>query len=146
MRIGIVELQCEDIMWFGVDKYNCVFECTSAGSGNVPEFVCQSKEETDELVSFFLDELDKMTEEYVMSGLCGMNQLIEDCITLAQKGIYCYDISEDDGHENEYKKIVEPVEPLRYEDLPKPIRGIMQNHRVDVDVRNGNYIKVPHAY
>ena len=49
MRISIIDLQCEDIMWFGVDKNNYIFECTSAGCGNVPEFVCCSKENTNKL-------------------------------------------------------------------------------------------------
>ena len=46
MRITEIDLQCEDIMWFGVDNQNHIFACTSAGCGNVPEFVCKSKENT----------------------------------------------------------------------------------------------------
>lgn len=44
MRITEIDLQCEDIMWFGIDNH--IFECTSAGCGNVPEFVCESKKNT----------------------------------------------------------------------------------------------------
>jgi len=43
MRYSITDLQCEDIMWFGIDQDGCIFECTSGGMGNVPEFVCQQR-------------------------------------------------------------------------------------------------------
>lgn len=55
MRITAIELQCEDIMWFGIDNNNHIFECTSAGCGNVPEFVCISKENTESLLNFFMN-------------------------------------------------------------------------------------------
>lgn len=49
MRITEIDLQCEDIMWFGIDSHNHIFGCTSAGCGNVPEFVCKSKQNTDDI-------------------------------------------------------------------------------------------------
>ena len=63
MRITAIELQCEDIMWFGIDNNNHIFECTSSGCGNVPEFVCISKENTESLLNFFMNELAEFTEE-----------------------------------------------------------------------------------
>ena len=107
MRITAIELQCEDIMWFGIDNNNHIFECTSAGCGNVPEFVCISKENTESLLNFFMNELAEFTEEKVVTEYDDTNSLLEDCINLSRKGIYCYDLYEDD--EQQYIKISEPL-------------------------------------
>ena len=53
MRFSEIEFQCEDITWFGVDANNHIVAFASDGIGNIPEFVCRSKEETDELYNFF---------------------------------------------------------------------------------------------
>ena len=39
MKYTEIELQYEDIMWFGVDRNGVVFECTSGGVGCVPLFL-----------------------------------------------------------------------------------------------------------
>lgn len=44
MRITEEELEYLDITWFAVDKYGRILELTSAGSGHIPEFICESKE------------------------------------------------------------------------------------------------------
>ncbi len=46
MTYSEIDLQCEDLLWFGVDRAGRVFCCTTAGQGNVPPFVCRSREET----------------------------------------------------------------------------------------------------
>ena len=96
MRITAIELQYEDIMWFGIDNNNHIFECTSAGCGNVPEFVCISKENTESLLNFFMNELAEFTEEKVAVEYDDTNSLLKDCIHLSRKGLYCYDVYEDD--------------------------------------------------
>ena len=146
MRISIIDLQCEDIMWFGVDKNNYIFECTSAGCGNVPEFVCCSKENTNKLIDFFMEELKEKSEEKLLCEYKESNELLQYCISMARKGIYCYDISQDDGHINEYKKIVEPVEPLSYEELPEEIKELLIGNKVNIDVITDKYINLKHAY
>lgn len=65
---------------FGIDNQNHVFECTSAGCGNVPEFVCRSKKNTEELLEFFINELDEFTEEKLLVEYVDTNQLLKDCI------------------------------------------------------------------
>lgn len=144
MRITAIDLQCEDIMWFGIDNHNHIFECTSAGCGNVPEFVCRSKENTEKLLNFFMNELDEFTEEKILVEYKDTNPLLEDCIHLSRKGIYCYDIYEDD--EQRYIKIAEPLKPLEFDNLPLPIKGIFENSRVNTDVMTDKFISVEHAY
>lgn len=49
------------------------------------------------------------------------NSLLKDCIRLSGKGIYCYDVYEDD--EQQYIKISEPLKPLEFESLPPSYQG-----------------------
>lgn len=144
MRITEIDLQCEDIMWFGIDNQNHIFECTSAGCANVPEFVCQSKENTGALIAFFMDELDEFTQAKLLVEYADTNQLLNDCIQLSRKGIYCFDIYKE--NERQYAKIVEPVEPLNYDTLPQKIKDIFVDNRVDIDVMKEKIISVEHAY
>ena len=144
MRITAIELQYEDIMWFGIDNNNHIFECTSAGCGNVPEFVCISKENTESLLNFFMNELAEFTEEKVAVEYDDTNSLLKDCIHLSRKGLYCYDVYEDD--EQQYIKISEPLKPLEFDSLPTYIKDILENNRVNVDVRTDKIISVEHAY
>lgn len=144
MRITAIDLQCEDIMWFGRDINNHIFECTSAGCGNVPEFVCISKENTERLLNFFMNELAEFTEEKVLIEYDDTNSLLDDCIHLSRKGIYCYDIYEDD--EQQYIKISEPLKPLEFDSLPSDIKDILKNSSVNVSVMTDKFISVEHAY
>lgn len=144
MRITEIDLQCEDIMWFGIDNQNHIFECTSAGCGNVPEFVCQNKENTEYLAEFFMEELKEFTQEKVLIKFSKTNQLLNDCISLSRKGIYCFDVSE--GNEGQYIKITEPAEPLNYHKLPKKIKDILACNRIDINVMTERFINVEHAY
>lgn len=144
MKYSKIELQCEDIMWFGVDKNGIIFECTSGGLGCVPSFVCDSKEETELLEEYFLDIPDECAE-----GLYDNNEsddLFQDCIILSSKGIFCYDVAVDEERIDEYRRISEPVKPLTINDLPDDIKEIMNSHKVDVDVTKDLYISVEHAY
>lgn len=144
MRITETDLQCEDIMWFGIDNRNHIFECTSAGCGNVPEFVCQSKENTYALLDFFMNELEEHTQENLLIEYDDTNQLLKDCIKLSRKGIYCFDIYK--SNEKKYAKIAEPVTPLNYNVLPQKVKAIIEENKVDIDVMNANIICVEHAY
>ncbi|MBQ3865437.1 MAG: hypothetical protein II776_00935 [Clostridia bacterium] len=145
MKFTEIDLQCEDIMWFGIDKNGLVFECTSGGIGCVPKFVCESKENTAILESFFLQELKETTQGTLL--IPGTDsQLSQDVLSLSKKGVYCFDVAIDDGRPNEYKKIAAPDHPIMLSDLPDRIKSIMCNHIVDVDVASESLIRVAHAY
>lgn len=144
MRITEIDLQCEDIMWFGIDNQNHIFACTSAGCGNVPEFICKSRENAEILLRYFMYELDEFTKAKLFIEYVDSNQLLKDCIRLSRKGIYCYDIYEKD--EQQYMKISEPLKALSYEALPPNIKNVIDNNRVSENVAINNIIAVEHAY
>ena len=143
MRITKIDLQIEDLMWFGVDNQNHIFECTTAGVGNVPEFVCRSKEKCEQVEKYFLDEAEEITE-FILHTEYENNQLFEDCLLLARKGIFCYDVSTADPQQ--YKKISSPVQPLKFDDLPENIKKIMIDNKVDINAKTEPIIRVGHAY
>lgn len=144
MRITEIDLQCEDIMWFGIDSHNHIFEYTSAGCGNVPEFVCKSKQNTDDMLDFFMNKLDEFTEGILLVEYVNTNQLLKDFILLLRKGIYCFDINKE--NEQQYVKIAEPINPLDYDELPQEVKNVFSDNRVDLDVMIQKIIRVEHAY
>ena len=146
MRITMIDLQCEDIMWFAVDIHGRIFACTSAGEGNVPEFVCENRENVDFLEDFFLNELQINTKEQYCLPANKKNQLVCDFISLSGKGIYCFDSYVDDAMQRKYKKITTPANHISLDELPPKIKLLLAKNRIDVDVDISEYIVVPHAY
>ena len=146
MRYTEIDLQCEDIMWFGVDKTGAIFECTTGGIGNVPEFVCKSKETNELLCKFFIESLSTTTEANLLCDYDEENDLLKDCISLAQKGIYCFDISEDEKYEGDYIKISVPKNPINLESLPERIKELMKDRIVNEDISEVNLLHLKHAY
>lgn len=145
MKYSEIDLQCEDIMWFGVDKNGYVFECTTGGIGCVPAFVCESREETEHLADFFLDTLVQKTIGNLLVDENG-SPLAVDCKTLSSKGVFCFDVAVDDNRPDEYKKVSFPQDPLRISELPDDIKRELSSHLVDLDVSKQDYIRVQHAY
>ena len=148
MRYSISDLQCDDLMWFGIDKNGYILEFTTGGAGNVPEFVCRSKEDTEKLCDFFTEDLPKTCEASLVCAPDPANPLLEDCMELSRKGITCFDVKSDenDALEDSYQKISIPSLPLLFDNLPQDIRSIMEDFRLDIDVTNTDSVEVPHAY
>lgn len=146
MRISEIELQTEDIMWFAVDLNNYIIACTSAGISDVPEFVCADREETELLEDYFMNSLQNVTNEILHADYID-NDLMNDGIVLAKKGIFCFDaVSNDINHNREYIKLISPEKPIDYNSLPSEIRNILKKHLLKVDAAKLNYLKVENAY
>lgn len=146
MRISKIDLQCEDIMWFAVDSQKHIVECTSAGCGNVPEFVCRSKEDTDYLMDYFLYQLEEYTQCDLLIDYNDTNQLIKDCILLSRKGIYCFDACNDGEYVNYYTKISQPQKPLLYDELPELVKEKLIDNIIDINVLKESILNVENAY
>ena len=140
MRITNIDLQCEDLMWFAVDKNGYIVEFTSGGIGNVPEFVCEDRDSNDLLVDYFMNISNETTSEQLIVPYED-NDLLNDAIALSKKGIFCFDASGDS-----YEKISLPVLPLHMENLPDNIKRIMVKRLIDTDVTTANVVCVEHAY
>lgn len=119
MRITKEELAYSDITWFAVDKHGRIIEFTSAGSGNVPEFVCASMENTDLLTDYFADLSERL---------------------------YYFDACDGRNRTTNYIKKTSPSDPLQFSQLPVHISDILSKNRLDIDVENVEAITVEHAY
>lgn len=145
MRISEIDLQCNDIMWFAIDKNGCVVALTSGGEGNVPEFICRSKSETKELEDFFLNLPTGYSKSKLLINDNG-SQLVTDAMSLSQKGINCFDVCSDPGFQYGYYKISSPDKNLHIDDLPSNIQKILSDHIIDIDVTEADRIMVDNAY
>lgn len=145
MRISKIDLQCYDIMWFAIDANGCIIALTSGGSGDVPEFVCRSKEETDKLVAFFMNLPEGFSSAEMIIDNDG-SQLAIDAESLAQKGLFYFDVCPDIDYEYGYSKVSYPDKALHLADLPADIQSILSDHLIDTDVSKTNRIRVNHAY
>lgn len=145
MRISRIDLQIEDIMWFAVDKNGCVISLTSGGKGDVPEFVCRSKEETELLENFFMDLPTGFSNAELLIDRDG-SLLATGTEALAKKGIYCFDVCSEFADDYRYYKTAYPDKALHILDLPDNIQTIMSDHIIDIDVSETDKITVKHAY
>ena len=144
MRISEMDLQIEDIMWFATDIKGNIFECTSAGCGNVPEYICKSREETDKLLDYFMNQASVITKTKLLIPAKD-NDLVNDAISLSSKGLFCFDIT-DYNNTDKYNCISLPERALNISDLPEDIRQIMSDHIYNGDVSKERSITVNHAY
>lgn len=144
MRISEVDLQCEDIMWFAVDSKGNIFECTSAGCGNVPEYVCKSRKETDILLEYFTEKAPVVTKTKLLIP-AEDNDLTADISNLSSKGIYCFDLI-DYAHDDRYSMVSLPEKPLNVSNLPADIQELLSDHIYSGDVSTETTITVEHAY
>ncbi len=145
IRYSEIELQSEDIMWFGVDTYGRIFACLSGGIGCVPEFVCRSRDESETLFEFFTEALP-VTTEGNCTGSLQCNTLVEECLVLSSKGLYCFDVDTSETYGDFYRKVSYPTRELLISDLPVHIKSILSDHVVSADVSIIDKLTVPHAY
>lgn len=144
MKYTEIDLQIEDIMWFGIDRNGIVFEATSGGCANVPAFVIESKEETEALKDYFLNLPEGKSDSVFLEELDPNYPAYSDCLSLTKNGIICFDMSDED--ENAYKKIAISKNPMKIETLPANIQQILISHKIDIDVLASKILTVEHGY
>ncbi len=131
-------------MWFAIDNNGNVFECTSAGCGNVPEYVCRNRKETEMLIDYFMEKAPSITSAKLLIP-AEDNDLIDDVKKLSSKGIYCFDIADYDA-DDKYNCISLPEKAINISDLPEGIQKILSDHIYNGDVSKERTITVEHAY
>ena len=128
MRIIEEELEYLDITWFAVDKYGRVLELTSAGSGHIPEFICESKENANILEDYF------------------ENKASNNFIEFSENRLYYFDAYDGKNRTTNYIKKSSPSNPLLISQLPKHVFDILSNNRLNIDAESVDSITVEHAY
>ena len=132
MEITELDLEIEDIEWYGVDETGKIGLFMSGGSLAVPGFICKSRENLEKVCDFFC-KLDVQ-----ISNRVGINnnlvyprqEFITECKHMSQKGIYCFDISDDKNLDNQYVYVSKPEKPLLIDELPIEIQTILLEYRL----------------
>lgn len=140
MRITETELCTLDIEWYGVDRRGNIAVFCSGGTANVPEFVCESMERVDLLIEFF-DAMPKISECEILFKPSKKNPLPRQVAEgYAGKGLFYYDSDDMTGKSKNtaifqkyYTKNAYPLSPLRLDELPRDIRELLENQRLDVE-------------
>lgn len=133
MIITDLDLQIEDIEWYGVDKNGRIAQFMSGGSFAVPEFVRESRENL-EIVSHFFEKYNQTISETVLFNKnieYPRKEFIEECKYISQKGIYCYDIWHKSEFMNEYIYVCKPSLALAITDLPQDIQSVLSRYRME---------------
>ncbi len=105
MRITEIDLQCEELTWFAVDRCGHILVCYSGGCGNVPEFICRSREETEQVESYFAN-----TQPVPLNH----SGIITDAVAWAERGLFCYDVDMDHPERHGYHRVAVPEHPAHY--------------------------------
>lgn len=92
-----------------------------------------------------MEELDKSTQGTLLLERDG-SALAEDGLSLAEKGIYCYDVLLDEGHNDEYEQIAVPKKPLVVGRLPRDIQDILTTHRILASADTDKRVHIERAY
>lgn len=142
MRITELELQTEDIEWYGVDEDGRIAQFFSGGSKAVPEFICQSRENLTVIGKFFAN-FEKMISEQVLLNEdldYPRKEFLKECKEISQKGIYCFDI-DSLAKGKEYVFVCKPACPLCVTDLPLHIQDILRCYQIsDTDFRKDRVV------
>lgn len=144
MRYTTIDLQCEDILWFGVDVAGRIAAFTSGGYGNVPEFVCESRETTEKISQYFMTEMKSFTKGKIVGDYEESSEMHKDCELLVSKGIFCFDVSAED--DTLYSKVAIPEHEMKFDNLPDDIRNLLSGNLIDSDFMLSDILQVKHAY
>lgn len=150
-RIDAGECEYMDVEWYGVDRQGNIAVFCSGGEGNLPEFVCESKERANELIEYF-DKIEKSTSSILMFTQTQIGHAEQTARDFSDKGLYYFDA--DDGTKlggcsfhRYYTKHSCPQKPLKYELLSKHIREILKFNLMEIDDFSlADTIYVKHAY
>jgi len=150
MRITEIDLEVEDIEWYGIDEDGRVAQFTSGGSKMVPEFICESRESLDSVSEFFENLNPDIAEEVTFSEEASKyprKEYLQECKKTAQKGLYCYDISDEEDITGRYILICKPSYELLISDLPETIQSILLNYKIpNINFMNNRIISIEAAY
>ncbi|WFR56278.1 hypothetical protein QA584_22075 [Anaerocolumna sp. AGMB13025] len=148
MRITEIDLELEDIEWYGIDENGRIAQFTSGGSKIVPEFICESREKLDVVCEFFENFSPRIVEEVIFEvPKYPRKEYLQECKKISQKGLYCFDISNEQDSTDGYILICTPSYELQISELPEIIQSILSSYRIpNVNFNNCKIISIEKAY
>jgi len=134
MEITEVDLEIEDIEWYGIDETGRIGLFMSGGSLAVPKFICKSRENLEMVCDYFRKLDNIITDDVMINNKLSYprKEFVFECKLMSQKGVYCFDISNDEKNDNQYIFISKPQKSLNVKDLPFEIQNIMLNYKMNL--------------
>ena len=133
MKISEQEQEETDFDWFCLDLNGEVGHFTTAGFKKLPKSVAESKENLDLLANYFLNvasdhsghivdpELSLAIPEPQNRG----ERYLKSFVSMADKGLYSYDIASYVEAGGSYFRVASPAKPLYGSELPPEIREVL---------------------
>lgn len=145
MIITEIDLEIEDIEWYGIDQDGRIGLFMSGGSKAVPLFIRESRENLDIVCDFF-EELEITLSKQVLINnnlKIPRKEFWDECKKMSQKGIYCFNISSDSEINNRYVAVCKPCIELNIVDLPLDIQNILVKYKMyNVNFYGNEFITV----
>ncbi len=136
MVISKSEQKEMDFDWFGVDADGHVGHFTTAGFKYLPASVCESAEDLKLVTDYFTDEAptrdghkvddDLVREVKEWKGEEHESKYLASFVSMADKGLYSYDIETYVRPGLAYFRVAIPLAPLKVNELPDDVRRIVQ--------------------
>jgi len=137
MQVDPVIQQTTDFDWFGVDEEGLLGYFTTAGFKLLPRSVAGSAEDLNLVTDYFKMHADVLGSHRVddenlknalnreWKGEHKETRYLRDFISMADKGLFSYDIGSHLNPGISYFRVASPQIPLTLEDLPEHIRQIV---------------------
>jgi hypothetical protein len=133
VKISEQEQKESDFDWFCLDLDGEVGHFTTAGFKRLPKTVTESKEELALLANFFLNVAPCYSEHIVDPELSvaipepqnRADRYLKSFVSMADKGLYSYDIASYIRSDDSYFRVAIPARPLHGSELPPEIRHIL---------------------
>jgi hypothetical protein len=135
MDIELVEQQSTDFDWSGVDEEGWIGHFTSAGFKYLPQSVSSSSEDLRLVTEFFQNHAPVKGAHMLDGDLAnvvpdwrGENneaRYLGSFVSMADKGLFSYDINSYLSPGAAYFRVASPESPLPLEELPSNIRTVL---------------------
>ena len=150
MRITEIDLEIEDIEWYGIDEKGRIAQFTSGGGKMVPEFICESRENLAAVCEYFENFNSYNVEEVTFTEEASKyprKEYLQECKKISQKGLYCFETLDEKDNTVGYMLICKPSNELLISDLPETIQNILLNYKMsNINFKNNKIISIENAY
>jgi hypothetical protein len=133
LRISQQEQEETDFDWFCLDLDGAVGHFTTAGFKKLPKSAAESKENLNLLAEYFLKAAPSHSGHTVDPELSAAiaepqkrgERYLRSFLSMADKGLYSYDIASYLTSDSSYFRVASPSKPLQSFELPPEIREIL---------------------
>lgn len=140
MEIGRAEQETIDFDWFGVDQDGFVGHFTTAGFKHLPRTVAMHAEDLERVTDYFRKHAPTTGGHRVSADLGEQipqwqgesreGRYLDSFVTIADKGLYSFDIDTYLRSGLAYFCVAAPMNPIRLADLPEAIRTIVERTKL----------------